>query len=292
MRSTLLRLVVACAAVGTAQARGRLADVTVIDRDTGAALETYYSHDEYWVAGRPGARYSIELHNRTGERLLAVMSVDGVNVVSGETAGFNQIGYVLAPYTECQITGWRKSDSMVAAFGFTTAQTSYAEKTGRPENIGVIGVALFREQPAPTEAETPPISQATPHRDESSAGRLAAQAPPATSDQAAESLADASRGEDGVVTGQRIRPGPRPVPLPAPAPSLGTGHGEREVSYTWHTTFTRLHAYPDEVVRVRYDSRENLIAMGIIHRPRMHPSRSPQPFPGTEESYVPDPPSG
>ena len=64
-----------------ALAVGRVADVTVIDRDSGRTLPTYYHRGEYWVAGTPGARYGIEVHNRTTERLLAVMAVDGVNVV-------------------------------------------------------------------------------------------------------------------------------------------------------------------------------------------------------------------
>ena len=280
MRSTLLGLAfMACAAVSTAQAHGRLADVAVIDRDTGAALETYYWHGEYWVAGRPGARYAIELHNRTGERLLAVMSVDGVNVVSGETAGFDQRGYVLEPYAQYQITGWRKSDSIVAAFGFTSAQASYAGLTGRPENIGVIGVAVFRERPVPpVPAQEPPISQAAPRAAEPAA------------DNAINVPVDGGSGSS--VTGMRVRPGPYPAPPPSLGASLGTEHGEREVSYTWHTNFTRLHAHPDEIVRIRYESRENLVAMGVIHEPRLHPPRRPQPFPGSDESYVPDPPSG
>ena len=49
------------------------------------------------MAGRPGATYAIEIHNRLDERVPAVTSVDGVNVVSGETAAWNQTGYVFRP---------------------------------------------------------------------------------------------------------------------------------------------------------------------------------------------------
>src|ERR1700683_4378026 len=80
-----------------AQALGGLADIAIIDRDTGVALSPHYFRGEYWVAGRPGAKYSIEVHNRLGERLLAVTSVDGVNVLSGETAAWDQGGYVFEP---------------------------------------------------------------------------------------------------------------------------------------------------------------------------------------------------
>src|SRR6266851_9428240 len=127
-----------------AQAVRGLADVSIIDRDSGVALNTHYYHGEYWVAGRPGARYAIEIHNRLGERLLAVTSVDGVNVVSGATAGWDQGGYVFGAGDRYQITGWRKSDAEVAAFTFVDSPNSYAERTGRPANVGVIGVAIFR----------------------------------------------------------------------------------------------------------------------------------------------------
>ena len=129
-----------------AQAIGRLADVTIVDRDTGATLPVHYARGEYWVAGRPGARYAITVRNRLGERVLAVPSVDGVNVLSGETAAWDQRGYVFSPYERYQITGWRKSNSEVAAFEFSHIATSYAARTGRPGHVGVIGVALFREQ--------------------------------------------------------------------------------------------------------------------------------------------------
>src|ERR1700719_3984560 len=139
-----------------AQAVRGLADVSIIDRDSGAVLDTHYYRGEYWVAGRPGGRYAIEIHNRIGERLLAVTSVDGVNVVSGETAAWDQGGYVFGPGDRYQITGWRKSDAEVAAFTFTDLANSYAARTGRPANVGVIGVAVFREQ-QPATVDQPAI---------------------------------------------------------------------------------------------------------------------------------------
>ena len=120
----------------------------IVDRDSGAVLKPHFYRGEYWVAGTPGARYAIEIRNRLGERLLAVTSVDGVNVVSGATAAWDQAGYVFGPGERYQITGWRKSDARVAAFTFTDSSNSYAERTGRPANVGVIGVAIFRERPA------------------------------------------------------------------------------------------------------------------------------------------------
>src|ERR1700685_4580290 len=77
-----------------AHAAGGLADVQFIDRDTGRVLPMYRSRGEYWVAGRPGARYSIMIQNHRGERILAVTAVDGLNVISGAAGAWSQSGYV------------------------------------------------------------------------------------------------------------------------------------------------------------------------------------------------------
>ena len=76
----------------------------------------------------------------------------------------------------------------------------------------------------------------------------------------------------------------------AAAPKLGTGHGEREYSYVNHTEFARMQEQPNEVIRIRYDSMDNLLAMGIVKRPRPS-SPTLNPFPSSpERGYVPDPP--
>jgi hypothetical protein len=243
-----------------AQAAGGLAEIAIIDRDSGVALSPHVYHGEYWVAGRPGTRYAIEIHNRLSERLLAVMSVDGVNVVSGATAGWDQDGYVFNPGDCYQITGWRKTDAEVAAFTFAESSNSYAERTGRPANVGIIGVAVFRERQPPPVAAPPMIGQ--------SSGR-----------------SDTSRAYESA-------PAPSAPMLRAPAPTakLGTGHGEREYSYVDHTEFLRMQPQPNEIIRIHYDSLDNLFAMGIIKRPRPAPPAA-NPFPASpDQHYVPDPP--
>lgn len=129
-----------------AEGVGRLAEVSLIDRDRGISLPIIKYQGEYWVAGTPGAHYAIDIVNHGGGRLLAVTSVDGINVLSGANAAWNQSGYVFEPGEGYQILGWRKSDQQVAAFLFTASPNSYAGRTGRPANIGVIGVAVFRER--------------------------------------------------------------------------------------------------------------------------------------------------
>jgi hypothetical protein len=304
MKKAFVVCVLAAAATwgSNAMAIGRLADVTVTDRSTGATLPVHYHRGEYWVAGVPGAKYAIDIRNASGARVLAVTSVDGVNVVSGETASTAQTGYVFSAWQRYGITGWRKGNDAVAAFEFTASPNSYAERTGRPRDVGVIGVALFRERVAPV------VSPVYPHhsrRDrysepyaESSAGAAATAPLPSTSARAdsahgnhgaadkssAESAAPAARSEresnDASVAKRAA---------PQAAPKLGTGHGERESSYVSNTEFERERSTPNEVIRIRYDSRENLVAMGVLPHYRA-PQPSPRAFPDSPMGYVPDPP--
>jgi hypothetical protein len=273
-----------------AQSLGSIAEVSIIDRDSGVVLSPHYYRGEYWVAGRPGAKYAIEVRNRLGERLLAVASVDGVNVLSGATAAFDQAGYVFDPGERYEITGWRKSDAEVAAFTFTESPNSYAERTGRPANVGVIGVALFRERRAPSvwAPPRPPVPSDSPiARERESAAR----APSAVGSSAGSAAQVPAAPAASAPTDHAAVPLARlaPYAIPAPEAKLGTGHGEREYSYVSHTEFARQQPQPNEIIRIRYDSLENLLAMGIVKRPRPLPSTL-NAFPASPDEYVPDPP--
>ncbi len=141
----------ALAVLGTAQAWavGRWIDIEVYDRSSGQYLQIYPHQGRFYVAGRPGAEYEIVLRNRTGQRILAVASVDGINVISGETASPSQTGYVLDPFGSMGVKGWRKNMGETASFYFTEPRHSYAARTDRPFDVGVIGVAVFRERSRP-----------------------------------------------------------------------------------------------------------------------------------------------
>jgi hypothetical protein len=170
-----------------------------------------------------------------------------------------------------EVTGWRKSQAEVAAFEFAAAPNSYAARTGRSANLGVIGVAVFRER-VPEHAASGSVTAAPPSaadRENSVDSRLGR----AEADQAA-----ASGDQSTAVTAAA-----------APSAKLGTGHGAREQSYVEYTDFMRSGSRPNELVRIRYDSRDNLIALGIIPRP-VTPVE-PNPFPGSPLAhFVPDPP--
>jgi len=261
----LCAIAIATLASAQALAVGNLADVSITDRDTGETLAVHRHRGDYWVAGRPGARYAIHIRNQQGSRLLAVTSVDGVNILTGGSAAFDQPGYVFDPWVGYDIAGWRKSHTQIAAFTFTSVPRSYAARTGRPDNVGVIGVALFRERA--------PVPVAMAERSDLASTGARAEAPAADS--------------AGKMSSEREEK--RQAAAPSAAPSLGTGHGRREESQVVRVGFDRENQNPNEIIRIRYDSRDNLLAMGVIRHSVPVPHR-PQPFPGeTRMGYVPDP---
>jgi hypothetical protein len=316
---TALALSIASASLA-ASAIGRVADVSVIDRSTGQVLPVTYHRGEYWVAGQPGAKYSIQIRNSRGPRLLAVTSVDGLNVLSGDAADYGQSGYVFESGQRYGIEGWRKSDQEVAAFVFTASGDSYAERIGKPRDVGVIGVALFRERPpvalysppaiahrhespAPSSAELSdklresgssanqaPAAKAAPIVLPAPAAAAPAPAPAPTPSPMAQADASARKAAPAMERERSASTLSQPMPAPLPSPKLGTAHGERETSIVSRTQFVRNSAQPDEIIRIRYDSQANLIAMGIIASPRPLPQPIPNPFPANA-GYVPDPPA-
>ena len=279
LRKFMLLTAALLAATACVPAWGQpLVDVDVIDRDTGQWLPETPHRGRTWVAGTPGHRYAVRLTNTSSERVLVVVSVDGVNAVTGETAHPSQAGYVLAPWQSTEIAGWRKSLDDVAQFVFTDLPDSYAARTGRPDHVGVIGIAVFREaRPVmPYYEPGPPIARDGASRDEARGATRERSAAKAAAPAAAESAADSAYG---MQQPQRI----------------GTGHGQREWAPVGRTEFVRASSRPSQVSELRYDDADSLIAMGVWPRPYREPYRydrphyeEPRAFPN---GFVPDPPS-
>ena len=165
------------AAAGCAHAVGGMADLELRDAASGRILPIHWHDGRAYVAGEPGCEFRLVLRNRRGEDLLAVVSVDGVNVVSGETASAGQGGYVLSGRRGMEIAGWRKSMDQVAAFYFTSLADSYAARTGRPANVGVIGVALFERARPPRAALADALKQKSSRAESSNQAAAAPFAP-------------------------------------------------------------------------------------------------------------------
>ena len=261
----------------------RLVNVDVYDRVDRTALPVYQKDGRNYIVGLPGHEYAVRIRNLTGARVLVVTSVDGVNVISGDTAAPSQSGYVLEGWGSVEIGGWRKNLSRTAAFYFTDLGDSYAARTGRPQNVGVIGVAVFEEKARPR------ISQ----RQYDYRGRK--------DDWPGEAAAGAAAPMKERAEAQAM-PAPAPSASPPASPEaprqnyademksmgkLGTGHGRSEESRVTVTQFERATSNPAETVAIQYDRRENLLAMGVIPQYTPYIARNPNPFPGMR--FAPDP---
>ena len=259
---------------------GHIADLTIVDRQQQRTLDVYWHEGRAYIEGKPGNEYQIVLRNQGGQDVLAVVSVDGVNAVTGETAAPSQGGYVIDQWKRLEVAGWRNSYASTAAFYFTTLADSYAPRTGRPQNVGVIGVALYRRK-AESGANDVQLNYAPQGRlKKDSAER---------SDQGRAESDDGNRAERSASAKALSAPS---VSMQAPAATaldspISTGYGRTETSHARVVSFERATRNPEEVVAIYYDSRANLIARGII-RETFLPRREPNPFP---QHFVPAPPS-
>lgn len=109
-------------------------------------ITKYIHQNNVFVEGREGSEYTIRFFNHTASRVLAVISVDGLSIVDGEKASYTSSGYVVDPNNSLDVPGWRLDDEAVAKFVFGSRKKSYAAKKGIPQDIGVIGCAVFTEK--------------------------------------------------------------------------------------------------------------------------------------------------
>lgn len=247
----------------------------VVD-EWGNPLRTFDHGGRTYLLGEKGQRYQIRVRNGSGRRVEAVVSVDGRDVIDGKPADWRKRGYLIDPYGEAVIDGFRLSLSSVASFRFSDVRNSYAAKTGDARDVGVIGVALFPEK---TYSPPPrPYVYPGPRRYHYDYG-----------DDAAEGEMRRPRSESGPSGGATATPSPAAPPPPeaAPAdamqgyggrsgemarksapdrdrPGLGTAFGEQRGSHAMEVEFQRNRpSHPDHVLAVRYNDRAGLYALGI-----------------------------
>jgi hypothetical protein len=244
------------------------------------SLPTYEQGGRRYVLGQMGQRYQVRIVNPTGSRVEAVVSVDGLDAIDGRPGSLAKRGYLVPAYGEVTIDGFRTSLESVAAFRFSSVRDSYAARTRHARNVGVVGVAFFRERPAPVVANpmAPPVQ--------------AAPSPPAAVDD--EVGQPSAAGEAGPAPSPAARRAASGAPA-ASRPGLGTQFGERLDSRVVETEFDRASSAPMAVSEVRYDDRDGLLSRGIQLAP---PARDPraaendlrdtaQPFPQSRFSQPP-----
>jgi hypothetical protein len=227
--------------------------------EAGASLPTYFQGGRAFVEGDIGSRYLLRIVNPTPRRVEAVISVDGLDAVDGRPASTAKRGYLVPAYGELTVDGWRSSLSAVAAFRFSSVRGSYAGRTGHDRNVGVIGVAFFRERPPrPQPRPVPYMSKGAPQ------GLPAA--PSAERSSSADS-APRSSAAAGAAAGGGAAPAPKAA-QEYERPGLGTEFGEAHESEVSEVAFVRAESTPSTVLQLWYDDRDGLLARGIPIYPR------------------------
>lgn len=279
-RSTLLFALTLTATVACAQSAEARRDSRHISANgeysfqvevDGYPAPIYNGGAQSWIEGVYGRSYAIRVFNHTAQRIEAVATVDGRDVISGQSGDYRkQRGYVIEPYGSVLIDGFRQSYQNVAAFYFTAPSDAYATRMGDSRNLGIIGVAVFRER-TPYVPPQPPIAYG-PRRDGSGPKAKSAPAPSSGAKSYYESEAADS-------SAQRSQ-------------SLGTGYGQSTYSPATSTRFVRRSARrPDAMLSIRYDDRQGLIDNGVLPQPYHQPySPQPQSFPSAQPQFAPPPP--
>jgi hypothetical protein len=215
--------------------------------------------NRFYLEARAGCPYAIGLANRTGERVGVVLTVDGLNAISGELDAGRGRMYILGPWEQLTVRGWRTSLSDIRKFTFVDERASYAARSGKANGrMGWIEATVYRERRV---AVVRPWSEVGPrgdegHRDDS-AGAMPAPAAPSEG-AAAQKLETPPTAEAAPKDSARAYGESRSFP--------GTGWGDRAEDRAVVVQFDPESAAADRV-SLRYEYRSALVALGVLPRP-------------------------
>jgi hypothetical protein len=245
-------------------AHSGLYSLEIVD-DNGSSLPTFQRAGRTYVLGTLGQRYVLRVRNRSGQRIEVVASVDGRDVRDGRPAAWDKRGYLVDPYNDVTIDGYRLNQESVAAFRFSSVPRSYAAEMGSARDVGVIGVAVFTERqhiryrPPPVRPDRSVPAPEEPLADFGEGGVAGGVAggvigghtdPLGDGEEAPLSAAPNS----GIVSKK---------PEPPERRGLGTEFAEEHASHIDMVQFERASSAPAAVLSLRYNDRAGLLALGI-----------------------------
>ena len=115
----------------------------------GKPVKQYTHQNNIYIEARAGTEYTIKVKNDAYQRKLAVITVDGLNVITGkpQVDGIGQ-GYIVGSRDAITIRGFRQDMETVGAFKFCKKSGAYCNEQGLKGNNGVIGVRIYDEDMA------------------------------------------------------------------------------------------------------------------------------------------------
>jgi len=208
--------------------------------------------------------YALRVRSDFSRDILVVLSVDGLDVMSGKPADYRSDGgYVLHPHEVLDVPGWRRDDGHVAAFSFREAGGSYSAQMGHgTSNVGIVGCAAFQSV----------CAHQTPRRQ---VKKSTSWFPPWDDMQIL--------GSAGFSGGHSSSMGPPQKASYDRGSLVGTEYGRETEHQVRTVSFRKASEEPDQIVTLRYATRSWLAAQGIAVPPAfdlLFGSGRPQAFPG------------
>lgn len=255
--------------------------------------DEYYHQGQVWIEGREGSNYTIRFTNRSPGRVLAIFSVDGLDVLKGKPAGHLSEGYVINANGTLDIPGWKVDDATAAEFFFSRSSKSYVAKIGGSiSNTGVIGAMVFREamynqwwsqQPLTYTSITGTPVQPSSWGINTSGWSQHPGVPTSLDNTSVGSVSYTATTTRGIGS----------LPQNAVSNDVGTGFGQATSWTTSSTTFNREHpTVPNAIMAIYYDSAKNLQRRGVVLKSKYGTDTSNNPFPAYNSSGGAIPPPG
>ncbi len=232
--------------------KDRLVEVRVLAGNKLIPAKEYRHEGKTYIEAKMGRPYAVEVRNLSAGPVEVILSVDGLDILDRKVAGYHKPGFVIGRYRSFTFNGFRlPGTEEVASFMFGALEAAYATLMDAPDNVGVIGIAVFQEQTGFYNLWP------DPEQIDDLFGPLGSR-----------------RGLPTVLPTPTPTPIPtrtpipeRPMGMPTPtqkrATPLGTVFGERLKNRTVYTSFERLTEKPAAVFTIRYEDRASLEKLGI-----------------------------
>lgn len=249
-------------------------------------VKEYYHKEKVFIEARKDYEYTLKFRNNNAKRVMAIFSVDGLEVLEGKEAAKAETGYIIEPFSSLDIKGFRIDENSVAAFKFNHTELSYSNTQGyavenpvtkqtdyikTTKNNGTIGVRVFEEKPV----SVAPVSSVSYYNLVASGCSPSSFASYATGTFFDNILISTSvsfpphhsqsqySAQVGALRGKGMSAGPITEDYFAPVPNfdIGTSLGSRLTDKVKEVAFNRAETFVE--LEIYYASRESLINYGI-----------------------------
>lgn len=227
----------------------------------GSARPEYAARGTVYVEALRGRDFSLRITNPLGVRVAVALSVDGLNTIDAKhTTARDARKWILDPYQTVVIPGWQVSGDTSRKFYFTGEKRSYGAALGQTSNLGTIEAAFFREkQPYPARYQEKISSNE--RGDEPSPDSM-----PAPSAAGALGGAKEAQNEQSGMARDHSKKSSSSSPSSLSDELAATGIGRR-TRFDVTRVDVDLEDAPAMSVRLRYEFRPQLVALGVLREP-------------------------